>query len=250
MSLSRSEQARLNGAKSHGPKTAAGKTISSLNALKHGRFCKPSTHLFFESGDDYQLLLDALIAQFRPATLNEHFTVERLAAVQFAYDRAALCYTTYIERLLRYSANDRITVPPTHNPIDTLVAAEEESVARSPYLRFLTRRMSQLLADQNRLIRTLKTLKRDFPPASPDPAAAPSSDPGVPELVETAENFAQFKSPDIFPSTRPKSTTSKPPKPPSIFETNPMDPYTPPGDISPEDIYGPQSPPNPHPKAA
>jgi len=250
MSLSKSEQARINGAKSRGPKTEAGKTISSLNALKHGRFSKDSSRLFFEHDDDYQLLLDALIAQFRPSTLNEHFTVQRLAGVQFAYDRAALCYTTYIERLLRYASTNRLTVPPTSNPIDTLVAAEEESVARSPYLRFLTRRMSQLLTDQNRLIRTLKTLKRDFPSASPEPAPAPTPNPGVPQLVETAENFAQFKSPDIFPPTRQKSTTSKQSKPPCPFETNPFDPYYPPNHPPVFPSPTPQSPPSPLPKAA
>jgi hypothetical protein len=233
---SRSEQARINGAKSRGPKTARGKAISSLNALKHGRFAKHTTCLFFESSEDYDQLVDDLRAQFRPATNNEHRLVEQLASIQFDYERARSAQTTYLERLLRYAASSRLEIPPTANPMDALVAAEEEALARSPYLKFKTRQMSQLLTDQNRVIHALKSCKRDFPALTPEPQPAPAPDPEIPILVVAPESFEYLPNVDIFPKRPVKSTTSTPICPHQPIGTNP--PFAP--------HYAPQSPsPNP-----
>ncbi len=247
MSLSRSEQARINGAKSRGPKTAHGKTISSMNALKHGRFSKDTTRLFFESPEQSDQLLDALLAQFRPATVNERLLVDRLAGIQHNYDRAQLAYTTYVERLFRYASPERLEIPPTANPMDTLVAAEEESLTRTPYLKFITRRMSQLLVDYNRVLHALRICKRDFPATAPVPDPVPAPNPDVAVLVETPENFQCVGNIDFFPKRPVKSTTSTPPCPFQTVETNPsFEPRLPPQ--SP--FEDPASPPIPLPKAA
>jgi hypothetical protein len=224
MSLSRSEQARVNGAKSRGPKTARGKAISSLNALKHGLFAKHTTCLFFESSEDYDQIVEDLTAQFRPATNNEIRLVEQLASIQFDYERARSAQTTYLERLLRYAAPERLAIPPTANPMDALVAAEEEALARSPFLKFKTRQMSQLLIDQNRVIHALKTCKRDFPSLAPEPATDHAPDPEVPDFVETAETFLSLPSVDIFPKRPVKSTTSTPTYPACPIGMNPAFP--------------------------
>jgi hypothetical protein len=129
---SRSEQARINGAKSRGPKTPEGKAISSQNALKHGLYAKHPVRLFFESNEDYDLLLDDLLVQFRPASLAERRLVETLAELEHSYNRAQSAYTTYLERLLRYASPSRLKLPPTDNPIDTLVAAPRRNPSPAP----------------------------------------------------------------------------------------------------------------------
>ena len=224
---SRSEQSRINGAKSRGPKTPEGKAVSSMNALKHGRFSKDTTRLFFESPEQSDQLLDALLAQFRPATVNERLLVDRLAGIQHNYDRAQLAYTTYVERLFRYASPERLEVPPTSNPMDTLVAAEEESLTRTPYLKFITRRMSQLLVDYNRVLHALRICKRDFPAIAPVPEPVPAPNPDVPLLVETPENFRCVGNIDIFPKRPVKSTTSTPACPFQAVQSNP--PFEPSG---------------------
>jgi hypothetical protein len=247
MSLSRSEQARINGAKSRGPKTERGKAISSLNALKHGRFAKHTTILFFESSDDYNQILDDLTVQFRPATNNERCLVEQLASTQLNHARAQLALTTYIERLFRYASADRLEIPPTSNPMDILVAAEEEALTRSPYLKFKSRQISQFLIDQNRINHAIKTCKRDFPAVAPEPEPAHLPDPEFPELVETSEDVEFVGNVDIFPKPRTKSTTSTPPCPFKPLETNPAVSYPCPHKPLSQQ---PADPPTPLPEAA
>ena len=66
MSLSRSEQARLNGAKSRGPKTEAGKARSAANATKHNLSGQGLVILETESGVAFQELHQAFVDKFQP----------------------------------------------------------------------------------------------------------------------------------------------------------------------------------------
>jgi hypothetical protein len=67
MSQTKSQIARANGAKSHGPVTAEGKAISSRNSLRHG-LTSTAVVLPGESPEEFQSLLDGYIDQFQPAT--------------------------------------------------------------------------------------------------------------------------------------------------------------------------------------
>ncbi|MFN3327047.1 MAG: hypothetical protein ACK5AZ_26435 [Bryobacteraceae bacterium] len=65
--LTRAEAARINGAKSRGPKTPEGKQRSSLNALRHGLTAK-AICLWNEDREKFQLILDAYVADLKPET--------------------------------------------------------------------------------------------------------------------------------------------------------------------------------------
>jgi hypothetical protein len=241
---SRSEQARINGAKSRGPKTPEGKAVSSMNAVKHGRFIKDPVRLFFESTADFELLLQDLVAHFRPATYAERRVVEQLAQVEHIYTRTQIEITTYLERILRYSNPQRLKVPPTGNPFDTLVAAKEEAITRSRYLQFMQRESSRLLTDRARLVRLLKAYKRDFVPAELQANPVHPDDPSLPLVEETAETFVTIDEPDFLPKPPSKSTTSPFQ---DFWKTNLAPPPVQP--LNPTLIH-PQIPPNPNPKAA
>src|SRR4029077_20633445 len=78
----RSETARANGAKSHGPVTPEGRAVSSRNSLRHG-FTAGSVVLPTESQEDFQALLDSYADQFDPQGGVEMDLVQTMAAARW-----------------------------------------------------------------------------------------------------------------------------------------------------------------------
>lgn len=70
--------ARANGAKSRGPKTAAGKTRSAQNATKHGLVARVGVLLADESTADYDALGESLRHELAPVGALEHEIVARI----------------------------------------------------------------------------------------------------------------------------------------------------------------------------
>ena len=79
----KSETSRINGAKSHGPKTPEGKEASSQNAIKHGFTSRKTLILKTESPDEYQEFLAEHIAIHQPATLPESELVDQMAIARW-----------------------------------------------------------------------------------------------------------------------------------------------------------------------
>ena len=82
----KSTTARTNGAKSHGPVTPEGRARSSQNAIRHGLSAK-SVVLSTESAEEFQLLLDSYLDQFRPRTPVETELVELMTAARWRLRR-------------------------------------------------------------------------------------------------------------------------------------------------------------------
>ena len=87
MSTLRSETARINGAKSKGPITAAGRHKSSLNALKHS-LCSASVLLSNESEARFTAHRDGYIARFSPAGTVELDLIDQVVAASWRLRRA------------------------------------------------------------------------------------------------------------------------------------------------------------------
>jgi hypothetical protein len=81
----KSETARINGAKSHGPVTPEGKAGSSANSRRHG--LTASVLLDGESGELFQLLLAGFMDQFQPQTGVETDLVEVMAIARWRLRR-------------------------------------------------------------------------------------------------------------------------------------------------------------------
>lgn len=88
--VAQAEASRINGAKSRGPKTAAGKAKACRNAFRHGLFACRIRPLRedFDLQHEYDLQLKGLIREFDPVTTSEWMTVETLASDMVQLGRA------------------------------------------------------------------------------------------------------------------------------------------------------------------
>jgi hypothetical protein len=88
VSNARAEASRKNGAKSRGPKTAAGRTRSAMNALKHGLRAEKYVTLVDEEWDDFVKLEAALTRELAPAGPLQSLLARRIARAAWRLIRA------------------------------------------------------------------------------------------------------------------------------------------------------------------
>jgi hypothetical protein len=101
----KTQSARANGAKSHGPVTPEGRAISSRNSLSHGLSAQ-SVVLPAESSEDFQTLLDAHIHQFQPANHVETELVRVMVIARWRLRRILAIETSLLANELVRRAED------------------------------------------------------------------------------------------------------------------------------------------------
>ena len=81
----KSDTARANGAKSHGPTTAEGRAKSSRNAVKHGLSSRKRNPLVLEceNDDDFRAVHDSQMEIHQPATPAEKDLVDQMVAARW-----------------------------------------------------------------------------------------------------------------------------------------------------------------------
>ena len=92
-----SESARINGAKSHGPKSAEGKKKSSRNALRHGCTAGHTILLACEDRGDFNRMRKDYDAMYKPVTLEEQNLVDEMFATAWRLRRATTIETALID---------------------------------------------------------------------------------------------------------------------------------------------------------
>jgi hypothetical protein len=93
----KSETARTNGAKSHGPKTPEGKETSSRNAIKHGMTTRSTILLKCENPDDFKAFLAEHIEIHQPVTAPEKELVHQMAVSRWRIRRFVCAETMLID---------------------------------------------------------------------------------------------------------------------------------------------------------
>jgi len=165
---SKSESARINGAKSRGPSTEAGRARSSQNALKHG-LCSQALLLPSEDPSEFHDLLTAYIQQLQPDGPVELDLVHEMVAAKWRLDRIALIETQLFAGAIAVE-EDRSDHPLT--PTEAL-AGGFERLANGSSLAVLHRMESRLARAYSRALRNLLQLQKlRQPPAAPDPGPA------------------------------------------------------------------------------
>jgi len=122
----RAEQSRINGAKSRGPTSEAGKLKCSRGALKHGLTAKKHTTLDIEDPAEYEHVNNAALEEFRPATVYAVRVVEKLANLDWRIERVAMLETAYLNYKVNESAGLKT---PKEDPITRAASGKDELAA-------------------------------------------------------------------------------------------------------------------------
>ena len=119
--LAQAHAARVNGARSAGPVTVVGKTVSAANAIRHG-YAAQGALMPGETPEQYEANVVAWFDSLRPANAAEAKLVARLADVDFRQERLARAE----ERLVTATVEERVKGSATRAQ---LVKAEEALAA-------------------------------------------------------------------------------------------------------------------------
>lgn len=153
---SKSDQARINGAKSKGPKTEEGRRRVRTANLRHGLYAANATVLDIESKDAFKLLRDAAFAQWRPRNTFEAQYVEEIADVSWRIARLRLCAThesnVSIARL-RQAAEHPVAY------MDAVTKAELDGSTSHGSQSMLQRRISALILNRTMITAELRVLR-------------------------------------------------------------------------------------------
>ena len=212
-SLSKSESARINGAKSRGPKTEAGLKRSSQNALKHGLSAQTLV-LPTEDPAEFHQLLASYLDQFRPDGPAELDLVHEMVAAKWRLQRLAIIETQlYVESMKRFEEDADEPL----NPTESLTAAFTWLASSNSY-PFLQRVESRLERTYSRALRGLIQLQRvrrspDPPQAPPDENKICTNEPTEP--IHPNGHFAL--DPPAQPGTPPPSPAAT--RPPQLDHT-------------------------------
>jgi len=156
---SKSQSARTNGAKSHGPVSPAGRARSSQNALKHG-FSAQTILLPSEDPAEFHDLLTSYLADFHPDGPAELDLVHQMVAAKWRLNRLAVIENQLFSEAIE--KEDELAADHDDEPLTPAESLTEafRTLANSPYLTFLHRTESRLERSYSRALRNLLQLQR------------------------------------------------------------------------------------------
>ena len=179
---SKSQSARINGSKSRGPTTPAGRARSSQNALKHG-LTSQSLLLPSEDPGEFHHLLASYLHKLQPDGPVELALVHEMVAAKWRLDRIAA-----IETQLFGEAIDHVEEY-ADDPLNELQALAHgfERIANSSSFSFLYRIESRLTRAYSRALRNLLQLQKLREPSTTGASDSATAEPVAPEPPALSE---------------------------------------------------------------
>jgi hypothetical protein len=141
MPLSRSDQSRVNGANSRGPTTPDGKTRSSLNALKHGRYATNAIVLSNEDADALEELVAYHVCRIQPTDPVEYNLTRELASIDWRLTRVFAIDTRMLDREMDIQLPALVTAGHSLSELTRLLDASRSIADRSKLPAYLARRL-------------------------------------------------------------------------------------------------------------
>jgi hypothetical protein len=222
----KSETARINGAKSRGPTTEAGKAASSQNSLKHGFTSRKTLILKTESPDEYRAFLAEHIAIHQPTTLPESELVDQMAIARWRIRRFVGAETVLIDCEM---VRNREKVSKEFGPTDSdvhLALAIRSLADESRCLSLMSRYESRLQRCHDKAYAALRELQhlRASQPTAPTPPVPESDPPPEPAPASTADNPSVSAGSFVENEISPNEPDAAPDSSPGIHLCPPIPP--------------------------
>src|SRR5882724_428663 len=199
-----SESARINGAKSHGPKSAEGKKKSSRNSLQHGCTASHTLILACEDPKDFERMVEKYDTMYKPVTLEEQDLVAEMCSARWRIRRATGIETALIDCEM---VTEEPKLKQKFATVDTgmvLSAAFRSLADESHSMDLLTRYESRLRRIHKQAHAMLLRLRqeRQSEPAPPAPPPVPAPAPDLAPVNDAPEECAPPN-----PATPPAAAT-------------------------------------------
>src|SRR6266550_2323722 len=181
-----SESARINGAKSHGPKSAEGKKKSSRNSLRHGCTASHTIILACEDPKDFERMVEKYDTMYKLVTLEEQDLVAEMISARWRIRRATGVETNLIDCEM-VTEEPKLKQKFAEVDCGMVLASAFRSLAdESHSMTLLTRYESRLRRIHKQAHAMLLRLRQERPsepaPPEPPPAPAPTPVPDGPEV--------------------------------------------------------------------
>jgi hypothetical protein len=158
--LTKAESARINGAKSKGPKTEQGKERSRFNALRHGLAAK-TVCLTEEERPMFEAMVAAYNERFRPVDTVEDDLIEQMCAAKWRQRR---CWSMETAALTLQAAEDRPALDREYIQLDDMTRntiAFMNLTEKSDFLQTLGRYEASARRAYHRALKDLRDLQAE-----------------------------------------------------------------------------------------